>query len=163
MAVETKSPITSKLALHRQYLPLDQTTDAQAPEQRRDWGLYPGEPEACRRQLLPFARSMTQLGLLLAVFEIYQIEGRAFLALATLVLFALPVHYLAPYRWKKALFAAVSMVGLFWVFGVEVASIVLGLSAILIGVCFLRISWAARAAGLAAAGRGPRRRCAART
>ena len=48
---------------------------------------------------------MLQLGLLVAIFKRYQIEGRAFLALATLVLAALPVHYLAPYRWKKPLFA----------------------------------------------------------
>jgi alginate O-acetyltransferase complex protein AlgI len=152
MGVEINSTIPSKVAPHRRYLPLDQTTGGQASKQRHDWGLYPGEPEACRRQLLPFARSMAQLGLLLAVFKIYQIEGRAFLALASLVIVALPVHYLAPYRWKKPLFAAVSIVGLFSVFGMEVAAIILGLSAILIGICFLRVSWAARAGGLAAVG-----------
>ena len=149
MGAEIKSPVTSKVAPHRQYLPLDPTNGGRTSEQRRAWGLYPGEPEACRRRLVPFARSMLQLGLLLAVFKTYQIEGRAFLALATLVLGALPVHYLAPYRWKKPLFAATSLVGLFWVFGMEVGAIVVGLSAILIGVCYLPLSWAARAAGLA--------------
>ena len=152
MGAEIKSPVTSKVAPHRQYIPLGQTTGGQSSEKRREWGLYPGEPEACRRQFVPFARSMAQLGLLLAVFKIYQIEGRAFLSLATLVLIALPVHYLAPYRWKKALFAAVSIAGLFWVFGMEVAAIILGLSTTLIGVCFLPVSWAARAVGLAVLG-----------
>jgi hypothetical protein len=92
---------------------------------------------------------MAQLGLLLAIFRRYQIEGRAFLAVATLACCTLPVHYLAPYRWKKPLFLAVSIAGLFWVFGAEVTAIVLGLAAVLIGICFLPLSWTARAAGLA--------------
>ncbi|MGZ3397227.1 MAG: hypothetical protein ACXVB2_24210, partial [Isosphaeraceae bacterium] len=100
--------------------------------------------------MLPFLRSMLQLGLLVAIFKRYQIEGRAFLALATLALAALPVHYLAPYRWKKPLFLAVSVAGLFWVFGIEVAAVVLGLAALLIGVCFLPVSWGSRAGCLAA-------------
>ena len=80
--------------------------------------------------------------LLLAVFKVYRIEerafqGRAFQMLVTLALLALPVHYLAPFRWKKPLFVAVSMAGLFWVFGVQVAAIVLGFATVLIGICFL--------------------------
>jgi D-alanyl-lipoteichoic acid acyltransferase DltB (MBOAT superfamily) len=88
---------------------------------------------------------MFQLGILVVLFKRYQIEGRAFLALAALALGALPVHYLAPYRWKKPLFLAVSVIGLFWVFGSEVASVVLGLAAVLIGICFLPIAWGFRA------------------
>ena len=60
-----------------------------------------------------------------------------------------------PTAGRSTLFVAASIAGLFWVFGTEVAAIVLGLSAVLIGVCFLPVSWTARAAGLAAAGRGP--------
>jgi len=152
MGVEIKTPVTSKIPPHRQYMPLDQMAGGQSSEKRSKRGLYRGEPEACRRQLLPFARSMAQLGLLLAVFKVFQIEGRAFLALATLVLIALPVHYLAPYHWKKTVFAAVSVAGLFWVFGTAVAAIIAGLSTILIGVCYLPFSWTARAGGLAALG-----------
>jgi hypothetical protein len=92
---------------------------------------------------------MTQLGLLLAIFERYQVEGRAFLALVTLSVGALPLHYLAPYRWKKPFFAAVSIGGLFWVFGTEVGAIILGLSAVVIGVFFLPLAWTTRAACLA--------------
>ena len=47
------------------------------------------------------------------------------------------------------MFLAVSVVGLFWVFGTEVAAIVLGLAALLIGICFLPVSWGARAGCLA--------------
>jgi D-alanyl-lipoteichoic acid acyltransferase DltB (MBOAT superfamily) len=92
---------------------------------------------------------MLQLGLLVVIFKRYQIEGRAFLALATLALGALPVHYLAPYRCKKPLFLAVSVIGLFWVFGSEVAWMVLGMSALLIGICFLPVAWGVRAGCLA--------------
>lgn len=91
---------------------------------------------------------MLQLGLLVAIFERFQIEGRAFLALTTLALAGLPFHYLAPYRWKKPLFTALSIGGLFWVFGTEVGAIVVGLAAVLIGVCSLPIAWGIRAAGL---------------
>jgi hypothetical protein len=95
---------------------------------------------------------MVQLGLLLALFRTYQIEGRALLAVATLALAALPVHYMAPYRWKKHLFVAVSIAGLFWVFDAVVAAFVLGLSSVLIGICFLPVSWISRASGIAALG-----------
>ena len=112
-------------------------------------GLYTGEPEVCRRQLRPFLLSMVQLGLLVLIFKKYRVEGRAFLALATLALATLPVHYLTPYRFKKYIFVAASIAGLFWVFDAMVASIVLGVSAVLIGICYLPISWTARALGLA--------------
>jgi hypothetical protein len=92
---------------------------------------------------------MAQLGLLLAIFERYQIEGRAFLALVSLSVGVLPLHYLAPYRWKKPLFAAVSIGGLFWVFGAEVGAIILGLAAVLIGISLLPLAWTARAGCLA--------------
>src|SRR5271166_3647354 len=154
MGAEISHTVTKRFAPHRQYFPTETRTAVGVPGPRREWGLYPGEPEACRRQVLPFLRSMLQLGLLVAIFKRYQIEGRAFLALANLALLALPVHYLAPYRWKKPLFLAVSIAGLFWVFGTLAATIVLGLSAVLLSVCFLPLSWTARAILLAALAAG---------
>jgi alginate O-acetyltransferase complex protein AlgI len=149
MGLEIRTPVTSRLAPHRRYAPAGRhAPPASSPDEDRR-GLYAGEPETCRRAALPFLRSMVQLGLLLAIFQRYQIEGRAFLALATLSIGALPFHYLAPYRWKKPLFAAISIGGLFWVFGTEVGAIVLGLASAVIGICSLRVSWTARAAGLA--------------
>ena len=72
--------------------------------------------------LRPFLRNFIYLALLLAVFKVYRIEerafqGRAFQMLVTLALAALPVHYMAPFRLKKPLFVAISIVGLFCVFG----------------------------------------------
>jgi hypothetical protein len=95
---------------------------------------------------------MALLGLLLALFNRYEIEGRAFLALTTLAFAALPIHYLAPYRWKKPLFAAASAGGLFWVLGAVPMAAVSAIAAALIAVCYLPIAWAARAAILAAMG-----------
>jgi alginate O-acetyltransferase complex protein AlgI len=113
--------------------------------------LYPGEPETCRRRLLPFLVNFAQLGLLLAVVHVYRIEERAFQGhtfetLATLALVAMPAHYLAPLRWKKPLFVGVSIAGLFLVAGFWASAIVLGVAAAFIGACYLPIPWIARAA-----------------
>jgi hypothetical protein len=138
---------------HQQYMPA--ASLAGEPVKGAQTGLYPGEPEACRRSLRPFLRNLAFLGLLLIVFKIYRIEerayqGRAFQSLATLAFLALPVHYLAPFRFKKPLFVAISMAGLFWVFGALLAAIVLAFATILIGICFLPIRWSGRAAIIAA-------------
>jgi hypothetical protein len=154
MGVDVGKTVTSRPAPHRRFVLRAHPATGNVDGDSRDWGLYPGEPETCRRRLVPFARSLVSLGLLCVLFKRYQIEGRAFLALANLALLALPVHYLAPYRWKKPLFLAASIVGLFWIFGILEATVVLGLSLILLSVCFLPLSWTARAALLAALAAG---------
>ena len=53
----------------------------------------------------------------------------------TLALLAMPAHYLAPFRWKKPLFVAVSIAGLFLVAGPWASAIVLAIAAVFIGVC----------------------------
>ncbi|MGO9470783.1 MAG: hypothetical protein ACLQIB_28520 [Isosphaeraceae bacterium] len=157
MGSELGAPVIPKprRALHAQYLPV-----SEEPEPRpQNTGLYPGEPEQCRRSVRPFLGTFAHLLLLFAVFKVYRIEerafqGRAFQTLVALALLALPFHYLAPYRFKKPLFVAISVFGLFWVFGSQVALVVLALAALLIGICFLPIPWIARvsiAAALAAA------------
>ena len=118
-------------APHRQYSPM--------PAPRR--GLYAGEPEACRRELRQLLPILAHLGLLLAVFKVFRVEGRAFQMLVAFALAALPVHYLLPYRWKKPCFVAVSIAGLAWVFGLGTAGYVLLLAVLLIGVCYLPVAW----------------------
>src|SRR5438105_1491202 len=105
-------------APHRQYAPM--------PAQRP--GLYASEPEACRRDLLQMLPILAHLGLLLAVFKVFRVEGRAFQMLVTFALAALPVHYALPYRWKKPCFVAVSIAGLAWVFGIATAGYVMALA-----------------------------------
>jgi alginate O-acetyltransferase complex protein AlgI len=148
MGPGSRTKVASRRALHRRYAPAPFMPEA--PRRRRFAALYSGEPETCRRSLRPFLLNCAHLALLLAVFKQYNIEdrpfqGHTFQALVTLALLALPVHYLAPFRWKKPLFVAVSIAGLFWIAGASATAIVLAISAILIGVCYLPIPWLARA------------------
>ncbi len=139
--------------LHRRFRP--RPAPPPGPGPLRSSGLYPGEPEACRRNLRPFLHNLAYLALLLAVFRVYRIEerayqGHAFQMLATLAFLTLPLHYLAPFRWKKPLFIAISIAGLLGVGGAWVAALALAIAAALIGVCYLPVSWTARAATCAA-------------
>ncbi len=155
MSTESRSSVASRprRTLHEQYLP--PAPQDQKPR-RYSWsGLYSGEPETCRRSLRPFLRNLVFLGLLLLVFKVYRIEerayqGRSFQMLTTLAFLALPLHYLVPFRWKKNFFVGVSIVGLCWIFGIQVAAPVLICATILIGICLLPIRWIARAAIVAA-------------
>src|SRR6516162_7962835 len=103
----SKGPAIRRLIPHRRFRPLSATIPIGRP------GLYAGEPENCRRRAPEFLAVLRHLGLLLAVFHVYRVETPAFRILATVAAIALPAHYLAPYRWKKPLFVAVSIAGLF--------------------------------------------------
>jgi alginate O-acetyltransferase complex protein AlgI len=153
MGAETRGWVAPRpeRALHRQYLPVQQAPSGSDRPTDSESGLYRGEPETCRRSLRPFLRNFIYLVLLLAVFKVYRIEerafqGRAFQVLVTIAILALPFHYVAPFRWKKPVFLAASIVGLFWVFGSFVTAIVLGIATVLIAICFLRIAWIGRVA-----------------
>jgi alginate O-acetyltransferase complex protein AlgI len=117
-------------------------------------GLYPGEPEVCRRSLRRFLPVLGHLGLLLAVFRVYHIEERAFRLLVAIALAALPVHYALPYRLKKPAFVAISVLGLAWVCGGAVAAVVLPLALLLIGLCRCPLPWGTRVAAVGAAAAG---------
>ena len=139
-------------APHRQYVPAaaGDPGPATAASPWRWARLYPGEPEACRRDLYHFLPILAHLALMLWVFREFRLEGKAFFNLVLLALGVLPVHYLAPYRWKKPLFVAASMAGLVWVFDLTTSATVLGMAALLVGVCYLPVAWMLRA-GLVAA------------
>ena len=153
-------------APHQRYSPVAATAGAIAPasatatatfpalEDPKQRGLlYAGEPENCRRDIRYFLPVLAHLGLLLAVLNVYRVDrlqNRAIQTLLLIALAALPVHYLLPYRWKKPMFVAVSIAGLAWIFGMATSAVVLALSAVLIGVCYLPLAWPARAAIVAA-------------
>ncbi len=131
------APAPSRTAPHRRYLPIPKSSD---------WlGLHPGEPETARRDLRKFLPIWGHLALLLAVMKVYSIEGRALFLLTSIALAALPVHYLLAYRWKKPFFLAISIVGLFVVFGLGPGLAVSGLAAAFIAVTRLPIAWSTRA------------------
>lgn len=152
---DIRRPGTRPIAPHRVYAP---EAPVVAPEgsaftRTLSWsGLYEGEPENCRRSYRNFLPVLAHLGLLIAVFRVFRVEGRAFQTLAILAIAALPVHYLLPYRWKKPAFIAVSIGGLAWVFGMHAAGVVLGLTVPLIGACYLPIGWRWKAGLVAALG-----------
>ena len=82
-------------------------TEPRSPGWAQKTGLYPGEPETCRRSLRLFVRNFVYLALLLAVFKVYRIEerafqGRAFQMLVTLALAALPVALSRPLPLEEA-------------------------------------------------------------
>jgi alginate O-acetyltransferase complex protein AlgI len=147
MRIEIEPSTTLRPAPHRRYFPIPH---AAGPLAR----LYADEPAHCRRDWRKFAAVAANLGLLLAVFRAYHVEGRAFQILATLAFGMLPVHYLAPFAWKKPLFVAASVAGLAAVFGWSVAAVVLPVAGLLIGVCYLPLAWSARAGIIAAAALG---------
>lgn len=139
-------------APHRQYVPDTAAEPYAPPPPPAGWrGLYRGEPEACRRNLYHFLPILAHLGLMVGVFRAYRVEGKGFFNLVLLSLAVLPVHYLAPYRWKKPLFVAASVAGLVWVFDPATILVALAVASVLVGVCYLPVPWAARAGLVAAA------------
>jgi alginate O-acetyltransferase complex protein AlgI len=144
MGPETRRPTTRAAhpaPPHRRFLPIPR------PEAPR--GLYDGEPEACRRDLRRFLPILAHLGVMVLVFLVYRLEGRAFQGVAAATFLALPVHYALPYRWKRPFFVALSIGALFAVFGMAAGAIVVGASLFLIGACRLPIPWVGRAAVVA--------------
>jgi hypothetical protein len=135
-------------APHRRFFP------APPPAEDRRPGLYPGEPETCRRDYHHFLPVLAHLGLMLGLYRVYHVEGRAFQMMVAFALVALPVHYLLPYRWKKPLFVAVSIAGMAWIFGVLTTLAVLAIAAVLIGICYLPVAWGVRAGLIAAIAAG---------
>ena len=137
-------------APHRVYLPIPKSSPT--PRFPR---LYPGEPETCRRDFRKFLPVWGHLALLLAVIKVYRVDpNRSLFLLTALATVALPIHYLLPYRWKKPAFLAISIVGLFLVFGLMPGLAIVLVASSLIGVCRLSIAWSARVAIVATAGLG---------
>lgn len=142
MEPRIKTQTSSHPIPHRQFVPKD------GVEGRR--GLFDGEPEHCRRDLRRIVPVLLHLGLLLAVVLVYKLEGPAFHNIAILTLVALPIHYLLPLRFKKPAFVAISAVGLIVAMGPAVAALVAPVALLIIGACFLPISWRGKAAIIAA-------------
>ncbi len=140
-------------APHHRFAP--ESAPARGP--RWPWlkdGLYPGEPEACRRGMRPFLRAMLYFALLVVVFKVYRIEerafqGRAFQTLIHVAFAALPLHYLAPYRYKRGVFVAASFVGLCLVQGLWPALAIATIACVIIACCRAPAPWIVRVAFLA--------------
>ncbi|MDX2035192.1 MAG: hypothetical protein SFX72_00975 [Isosphaeraceae bacterium] len=149
--IERSERVSTRLPLHRRYLPISKGSDAPTPEP--GWtGLFPGEPRNAARDIRKFLSIYAHLGILLLVCRQYRIEGRGFELIAQVAFFGLPIHYLLPYRFKQTFFIALSLVGLTWVWGPAAALWVAAGLAACVGICFLPIPWIARAASVAGFG-----------
>jgi alginate O-acetyltransferase complex protein AlgI len=144
MSIVSKGPAIRRSIPHRQFRPISASIAVGSP------GLYPGEPENCRRRWREFLAIVAQLGLLLAVFDAYRLETRSFRLLVLLATAVLPVHYLAPYRWKKPLFVAASILGMVLVNGLATSGGVLGVSAVLLVLAAAPLAWHVRVGLIAA-------------
>jgi D-alanyl-lipoteichoic acid acyltransferase DltB (MBOAT superfamily) len=130
--------------LHRRFL------ERVGPGLRPERGLYRGEPEACRRRLRDFLAIALHLGLIVAVFHVFRLEGRGFLITCQVALAALPLHYALPYRWKQPVLIAATLAGLSVTFGAATAAAIGLLATLLVGLCYVPVAWAARVGMVAA-------------
>ena len=128
--------------LHRRFLPI--------PAHQVAPGLYPDEPETCRRARREFLAVLGHLGLILAVAWRYRLEGRGFLILLAVATAALPIHYALPFRFKKPAFLAASLIGLLLVFGPTTAAIVSAMGLALIALARCPVRWGVRVGAMAA-------------
>jgi alginate O-acetyltransferase complex protein AlgI len=144
MSVELKKPPARRIVPHRQFRPIAASNSIGGP-----W-LYDGEPENCRRRRREFLSIMAQLGMMQVVFDAYRLETRSFRILVLLATVALPAHHLAPYRWKKPLFVAVSILAMVLVIGLSTSAGVLAVSAVLLAVAAAPLPWRIRVGLIAA-------------
>jgi alginate O-acetyltransferase complex protein AlgI len=145
MPVLPKKPGIRRLIPHR----LFRQTSVSAASGRQGL-LYDGEPENCRRRWRELLSIIVHLLLMQLIFDAYRLETRLFRALVLLATAALPVHYMAPYRWKKPIFVAVSILGMIVVNGLSTSAGVLAVSAVLLVLATAPLPWRARALLIAA-------------
>ena len=93
-----------------------------------------------------------QLGLAIVVIHRFGIQNRAFLSLCILTFFAFPVNALLPLRRRQPFFVAYSLAAIVLVLGVANGAWVIGLGLLVIALCHLPLSLAARGGLVAAAG-----------
>ncbi len=91
-----------------------------------------------------FLLILLQLGLLLAAFRAYYIEGPVFFAMSATAFGGFVVHYWLPLAWKERFFVALSAVGAFLLLEWLVAVLVLGTGMLIFGITRLPVSWGVR-------------------
>jgi D-alanyl-lipoteichoic acid acyltransferase DltB (MBOAT superfamily) len=113
-----------------------------------------GTPADVRRDgLLRYTGLALQLGLLVLVIRQFQIESPAFYdQIALFTLFGFLAHHPLPFQYRLPFFLFLSLAGICTVFGPANGAWLVGIGLVLIGICHLPISFAARVAAIAATG-----------
>ncbi|MGB5261603.1 MAG: SGNH/GDSL hydrolase family protein [Gammaproteobacteria bacterium] len=93
-----------------------------------------------------------QLGLLILIIRLFEVQTAAFLDVSLLVLFGFLIHSFLPLRLRPGFFLFLSLTSIVLVLGVKSGAWVIGLGLVLIGICYLPIRFSARVALLIAAG-----------
>jgi len=107
---------------------------------------------AGRVSLGKLAILVVQVALAIAAIWQFQIEGRAFFALALLCGVGFLIHALLPFAYRLPFFLVLSVVTVPWVLGAAPGVWVVGLTLLVVGVCHLPIRWSRRVVAVAAAG-----------
>jgi D-alanyl-lipoteichoic acid acyltransferase DltB (MBOAT superfamily) len=111
------------------------------------------EATAARRDLGRFLLVSVELGLLTVVIYEYQIGNRAFYeGIAILTFLGFLIHNSLPLSYRLPFFLLLSLLGIQTVFGWSSAAWLIGIGIVLIGICHLPFSFAARVTLLLAAG-----------
>jgi hypothetical protein len=99
-----------------------------------------------------FAVLAVQLGLLLVAFRVYGLESDRFFTLSCLIFGGFAVSYWLPFRFKKIFFIVLSLVGAYFLLDAKVASLLIGVGAILFAIVRSGLDFRWRVAAIVAVG-----------
>ncbi|MEP6619271.1 MAG: hypothetical protein ABJE47_08150 [bacterium] len=105
-----------------------------------------GKPAFGMPALMKVGSILLQLALAALVIRQFELENRTFFNVFLLSAVAFPVHALLPARYRLSFFAAVSLGGIFLVFGPLGGGLLIGAGLALIGVCHLPLAFGVRVA-----------------
>ena len=104
------------------------------------------------QELPRFLFVLGQLGLAVLVIRQFQIESSAFLRVFLLATAGFAVHYFLPRTWKLPFFVLLSLASILMIMGAVTGLALIGIGLVMIGICHLPVSWAARIALLVVSG-----------
>jgi hypothetical protein len=108
--------------------------------------------ERSRPDVRRFAVLAVQLALLLLVFHVYALESEQFFTLSCLIFGGFAVSYWLPFRFKKLFFIVLSLVGAYVLLDPLVASLLIGVGAILFAIVRSGLDFRWRVASIIAVG-----------
>lgn len=108
-----------------------------------------GPAAMAQTDLKRFVTLMGQLGVLLAVFYLYDVEEQAFGILSLLIVGGFAIHYWLPFEWKERFYIGWSLAGAFVMLPPAAAAMLVVSGLILFGVVALPVAFRWRLAAVA--------------
>ena len=103
-----------------------------------------GDGSSAFANLIRCGAVAVQLGIVLLLFKSFRLEGEAFDRVLLFTFVGFPIHHLLPMRFRLPFFVVLSLVSIFVVIGAANAFWVIGLGAVLIGLCHLPVPFRLR-------------------